>query len=889
MVLLWDRCVQAAFLICVWFFAMNSAGSSEAKVEKLSCSEHGMGKETQKDKKGKNDKKDEKNKKDKKHEKDTPGKPIKKEDKDKLAAKHGAAVARTSAVAKPNKTTSAKDESYSYYTDESEDLLNSGDEQSKAKRERDKDRAKYRGADKGIGSDESGYSYESPSKPAIKNKDKSTLKKGAAPKKGRNPSRGRSRSRGRKSNDKRPAAKSRQGAAVAHKSEAVAHSPAAMSAKGAQSHRHSQAKPSPGDDAVGKETQFFRLRPNETMQEALQRPENKKRKSDTINFTCNIWVLDNDCSPEQIEEFVYGPNAMYPHCHLIFVDSTPEDTDSVAFTKLLEMADKTTSCSGDASCSGKDRKAVFRLGEKQDTHAFVILHRHCIKSGRYQEQMPKGADWYSLPSALLRYGTLTLKLNTDTQACRLLKIGIVNCRRSEDCQTARLERREAITLAKWTQDEQHEFVVTHNSDYVSSDVWQKFGEAGNAKWTSPISQPFRADLSPIKVQHSDGHRPTEHAAVFPCYVFVFAPYDSVRMPSAEKVTACPLDSRGRLADSVMNLKELPIWHEIEPVEDNVRQNLAAITLKAIQWDKGVPEGCMPMHIWFGEPKREEPGCIIHTPRPASKSKGKGKGKGKDKGKDKGKGKHDGKGKGKGKGKKDRSAVASSAQLSRAPPSRTSRLPSHAESSVPRQPPPSRSPSQVAAAPWERPHHRDEEEECDVQDRRPASTTKRPMPPPTPPPRATSAPWLEAQKRKASGDRVLGTPPGADADHADSSRRKRVSFDAAASCRGTHDTVQKSKTAPWKMDRVRKGRSPVRAFSPAHRSGSTSPARVVYPVLKKTSSGKGRGAQMYIPGRTHLATMHDEDSEEFDECVPDTRRRPSRPSAIVNHARNVNLW
>ena len=101
-------------LFAVLLFAMPSGVSSKErpKDEELSCSEHGMGKKTQKDKKGHNDKKDEKYKKDKKHEKDTPGKPIKKENKDKLAAKHGAAVARkASAVAKPNKTTSAKDES----------------------------------------------------------------------------------------------------------------------------------------------------------------------------------------------------------------------------------------------------------------------------------------------------------------------------------------------------------------------------------------------------------------------------------------------------------------------------------------------------------------------------------------------------------------------------------------------------------------------------------------------------------------------------------------------------------------------------------------------------------------------------------------------------------
>ena len=64
-----------------------------------------------------------------------------------------------------------------------------------------------------------------------------------------------------------------------------------------------------------------------------------------------------------------------------------------------------------------------------------------------------------------------------------------------------------------------------------------------------------------------------------------------------------------------------------------------------------------------------------------------------------------------------------------------------------------------------------------------------------------------------------------------------------------------------------------------------------PVLKIRKSGKGNGG-VYIPGPTRLATMYDEESEEYDEYegyVRDSRPRPSRPSAIVNNARNVNLW
>ena len=137
----------------------------------------------------------------------------------------------------------------------------------------------------------------------------------------------------------------------------------------------------------------------------------------------------------------------------------------------------------------------------------------------------------------------------------------------------------------------------------------------------------------------------------------------------------------------------------------------------------------------------------------------------------------------------------------------------------------------------------------------------------------------------------GTPPHAYADIANSNHAKRVSFDAAASCRGTHDTVRPSKTPPWSAGGVRKRKSPVRAFSPAHRDESTSPAPIVKPTMK-TLSGKGRGS-IYVPGKPKLA-MHDEEyeeDEEYEAYMPHSRPKPilvPRPSAIVNHARTVNF-
>ena len=377
-------------------------------------------------------------------------------------------------------------------------------------------------------------------------------------------------------------------------------------------------------------------------QERRGDPNQRNRET---HFPLSVWMVAKDCEPEKIDKLIFDKSAKNPHALVIFVDMADEE-QSKAHDHLCMLADGATeervSCSDSkeerVSCSdskkrvtkGHDgpKKTVNRLGRDEKTFGFVVIHNGWISRAMYDDHQ----DLHKDVDDLLRFGTLHVSMapsNHDENE-KTICIGIASVRRSA-CGTTSLERSDAQMLARWTNKETHDMVITctgrNRCGEEFREFWHCFGIESGAKHGCPIYQPLDKQRSAVatKASASDGGRTDKmHAA--PQLVFLYGDCTKVNMPWDEHIEpfgeSCMCDDQ--LLECMVETSEIPSWLPPPRTDLAHRQALGEVSVKAIQWDKS-SDSVLPLYFFIDHPSK----TITHN---NSDDKGKGTGTSSHKGK-----------------------------------------------------------------------------------------------------------------------------------------------------------------------------------------------------------------------------------------------------------------
>ena len=472
--------------------------------------------------------------------------------------------------------------SYSYYSSESS--KDDDKQRAKEEKERAKDRAKYRGFSCSPSPKKMPQKHRTGS--AVANQSKATSSQ--------------SKATSRKRSDVAAPSGARSPNKSAAKDSAVASSPTDSAV--ASPRRRRQITKSDGDLANDVYLRrsggqfFYGISKNCKARYRARASEGFDKKAcGQLNLPITTWMLDKDCPPDEIEEFILGNAAKKEHILLIYIDKAP-DENSVAHEKLCSMADQERQirCEG-SDDAGPGRKSVFRIGKpRHGTFAFVVCHRSFIHNGMYDDHTPI-ADDIKETSPYLRFGTLHLALSQERQAAKHICIGIVDLRRAPPDRIPLLDSGDATMLALWTHCERHDMVFVNAGNDFDHDTWYQFGVGSQARSFGPQFQPFL--IRPSAVATAGGSQMT-----LPLMMFMYGEFDVLRMPAADQLTCLVDGSIGRLQENITNVNVLPRWVEASQSRGpQDRQHLGSIVMKPVDWN-ACPSFCVPFRIWLGKPK-----------------------------------------------------------------------------------------------------------------------------------------------------------------------------------------------------------------------------------------------------------------------------------------------
>ena len=416
----------------------------------------------------------------------------------------------------------------------------------------DKDGAKFRGAD--VGRSSSSSPSPSPFRPP----------KRKSPRRSRSRGRGRSRDKAPRAKKKHsasgsavvepPRATSSKGAAVSessclskkYKGSSVANNPVveADAEEHASGEKSPKRRPAVADseteddrcyeravaaqfmyDVDKKEKQIYRNRGTETEDQWKSRGRCKE-----LNLPTSTWTVDKDADPDEIEAHLHGDEAKRPFATVIFVDKTAEER-SAAFDRLCELARRQRA--GETEKSENElakRMAVFRIGKKKRTYFFLVLHRHWVVHGMYDDHKFK-QYMFDAEHSLLRFGTIHLELKQDRQSAPGVCIGVVCVPRGTSDVDDILFRPHAEALAEWTSSERHDFVIVQAGKDVSPAVWKDFATASHARYMHPVYQPLLVKQPPAVAVAAHGPAvAVDRPSFWQSLIFLYGKYRALMIP-----------------------------------------------------------------------------------------------------------------------------------------------------------------------------------------------------------------------------------------------------------------------------------------------------------------------------------------------------------------------
>ena len=362
----------------------------------------------------------------------------------------------------------------------------------------------------------------------------------------------------------------------------------------------------------------------------LHREGHPNQRDRELHSPQAAWMVDRDCPPEEIDTQIFGEGAKGSHMLFVCVDMEIGE-QSIAHDYLCKLADDADAsrdvCSAQhhrTSRSGP-KKTVHRLGRKDETYSFVVVHNRFVSQCIYYDFKADHREEHDT----LRFGTLHISLapveydSMEKDLC----LGVISVRKSVDTKTT-FDKSDAQLLAIWTEHETHDMVIACTGRQTCAmEIWKYFGALSQARCGCPLYQPVKKPLSAVATTSS---RSSSEQCACPQFVFVYGEVNKVNMPEDSQVRPCKAASirEGRWREGVVEPSEIPTWEPPPPTDLAHRQALGEISIKAIQWEKS-PDKVLPLSFWVDYPSKT---IVSKAATRTAKGKGRGTAKGKYQGK-----------------------------------------------------------------------------------------------------------------------------------------------------------------------------------------------------------------------------------------------------------------